>query len=117
MKHVMAAIAIVAAVALAGCGKGSSSSSSTTTNPVTITIAPTSAFVATGQTAQFAASVTNNSNTAVTWQVNGTTGGNSTVGTISSVGTYVAPATVPSPATVTVTVISQAIQQSRPRRR
>ncbi len=108
MKHVMAAIAIVAAVALAGCGKGSSSSSNTTTNPVTITIAPTSAFVATGQTAQFAASVTNNSNTAVTWQVNGTTGGNSTVGTISSVGTYVAPATVPSPATVTVTVISQA---------
>src|SRR5213079_342410 len=51
------------------------------------------------------ATVQNTSNTAVTWQVNGVTGGNATVGTISSSGLYTAPA---SPATVTVTAVSQA---------
>jgi hypothetical protein len=52
--------------------------------------------------------VQNTSNTAVTWQVNGVTGGNATVGTISSAGLYTAPTVVPSPATVTVTAVSQA---------
>src|SRR5207248_9392556 len=47
-------------------------------------------------------------NTAVTWQVNGVTGGNATVGTISSAGLYTAPAAVQSTTTVTVTAVSQA---------
>jgi hypothetical protein len=55
----------------------------------------------------FQATVTGSTNTAVTWEVNGTTGGNSTVGTISG-GQYVAPSTVPNPATVTVTAVAQA---------
>jgi hypothetical protein len=75
---------------------------------VSVTISPTSATVATGGTQQLTATVQNTSNTAVTWQVNGVTGGNATVGTISSSGLYTAPATVPSPATVTVTAVSQA---------
>src|SRR5437667_225018 len=80
---------------------------STTPTPtaVIVTIAPTSATVAAGGTQQFTATVQNTSNTAVTWQVNGVTGGNATVGTISSSGLYTAPA---SPATVTVTAVSQA---------
>src|SRR5204862_411321 len=56
--------------------------------PVSVTIAPTSATVAARGTQQFTATVQNTSNTAVTWQVNGVTGGNATVGTISSSGLY-----------------------------
>src|SRR5207253_1780080 len=67
--------------------------------------APTSATVAARGTQQFTATVQNTGNTAVTWQVNGVTGGNATVGTISSSGLYTAPA---SPATVAVTAVSQA---------
>ncbi len=80
-------------------------STTRTTIPVSVTISPTSATVGAGGTRQFTATVQNTSNTAVTWQVNGVTGGNATVGTISSAGLYTAPA---SPATVTVTAVSQA---------
>src|SRR5207302_501067 len=60
-------------------------------------------------TQQFTATVQNTSNTAVTWQVSGVTGGNATVGTISSSGLYTAPAVVPNPAIVTVTAVSNAV--------
>src|SRR5438105_619695 len=79
-----------------------------TTISVSVTASPTSATVAPGGTQQFTAMVQNTSNTAVTWQVNGMTGGNATVGTISSSGLYTAPGVVPNPATVTVTAVSQA---------
>src|SRR5205814_2256311 len=69
---------------------------------------PVSATVGAGGTQQFTATVQNTSNTAVTWQVSGVSGGNATVGTISSSGLYTAPAVVPNPATVTVTAVSQA---------
>ena len=52
---------------------------------------------------QFTATVTNTTDTAVTWQVNGVTGGNATVGTINSSGLYTAPAVIPNPASVTIT--------------
>lgn len=90
---------------LAACG-GSNSSTSTTT--VTLAISPTSASVTTGLTQQFTITVTNSTNTAVTWTVNGVTGGTATVGFISSAGLYTAPNSVPNPATVTVTATSQA---------
>ncbi len=76
--------------------------------PVTIVISPTVITVAPSGTQQFNATVSNSSNTAVTWQVNNVTGGNSTTGTVSAAGLYTAPASIPSPATVTVTAISQA---------
>ena len=76
--------------------------------PVVISISPTSATVITGGTQQFTATLQNTSNTAVTWQVNGGTGGNATTGRISSSGLYTGPGTVPNPATVTVTAVSQA---------
>jgi uncharacterized repeat protein (TIGR03803 family) len=76
--------------------------------PVTVTVSPASAQVPVNGVQQFVATVANTSNSAVTWNVNGLTGGNSTVGTISSTGLYTAPATVPSPAAVTVTATSQA---------
>jgi hypothetical protein len=44
-----------------------------------------------GSNQQFAATVTNNSNKAVTWSVDGIAGGNVTVGTISAAGLYSSP--------------------------
>jgi serine protease len=78
-------------------------------NDVTVTVSPSTASVsAGGATRAFTATVANTSNTVVTWQVDGVTGGNSTVGTISTSGVYTAPATVPSSSPVTVTAISVA---------
>ena len=92
---------------LSACGTGSSVGGG---NPpiITVTVSPSAASVMAGDTQQFTASVSNISNTAVTWQVSGVAGGNSTVGPISAAGLYSAPTTVPNPATVTVTAVSQA---------
>jgi serine protease len=82
---------------------------SATTVAIELAVCPTSASVqATGGTQTFTATVANTSNAAVTWQVNGETGGNSTNGTISAGGLYTAPATVPNTPNVTVTAISAA---------
>ena len=76
---------------------------------VAVTVSPGTASVsAGGGTQAFNATVANTPNTAVTWQVNGVTGGNATVGTISASGLYTAPAIVPSPSTVTVRAVSNA---------
>src|SRR6202008_845892 len=80
----------------------------TAATAVSVTIAPLLATVAVGGTQQFTATVQNTSNTAVTWQVNGVTGGNATVGTISGSVVFTARGEVPNPATVTVTAVSQA---------
>jgi hypothetical protein len=71
-----------------------------------IAITPTTVSVQTGLGAQFFVTLTGVSNPAVTWAVNGITGGNSTVGTIDANGLYLAPAAVPTPATVTVSATS-----------
>jgi hypothetical protein len=44
----------------------------------------------------------------VTWQVNGTPGGNSTVGTISASGSFTAPNLPPAGGSITITAVSQA---------
>ena len=93
---------------LMGCGGGSGAPASNPSPSVSVSISPTSASVEIGGTQQFTATVSNATNTAVTWQVNGAIGGNFTVGTISSAGFYIAPATLPSPAGVTITAVSQA---------
>jgi uncharacterized protein (DUF1800 family) len=62
-----------------------------------------------GSTTQFTATVTNETNTAVTWQVNGVTGGSATVGTISATGLYAPPATIPATNPVTITAVSVAV--------
>lgn len=100
MKHVAAAIAVLFAATMIGCSGSSSSSGA-----VLISISPTSATISLGRTQQFTASLKNTSNTAVTWQVNGTVGGNSVTGTITTSGLYTAPF---SPTSVTVTVVSAA---------
>jgi serine protease len=75
---------------------------------VSVSILPVLVNVAVGGTQTFTADVANAANTAVTWSVNGISGGNSTVGTISTLGVYTAPASVPSPSAVTITAASSA---------
>jgi hypothetical protein len=100
-------------VLLAACSGGGSSSNSISnrggSNPgVAVKVAPTSGSVVVGQSLAFQATVTGSTNTAVTWQVGGITGGSATLGTITSGGVYTAPAQIPSPAIVSVTAVSQA---------
>jgi sugar lactone lactonase YvrE len=78
------------------------------TPAIKVTISPTTATVAEGQTQQFTATVANTANQAVTWSVNGTVGGSAATGTISTTGLYTAPATVTGTPTVTVTATSVA---------
>jgi hypothetical protein len=86
----------------------SASASVTVTPLVKVTVSPNNVGVETNHTQQFSATVVNTTNTAVTWQVSGVTGGNNTVGKINGSGLYTAPGSVPSPANVTVTAISVA---------
>lgn len=97
------------ALTLLGCGGGISS---TPPANVVVSVAPGSASLFLGQPQQFQATVTDTTNTSVTWNVNGVDGGNITVGTISTSGLYTAPASMPSPTSVTVTAISQADSQA-----
>lgn len=82
---------------------------------VSVSISPSVVTLATLATQPFTATVSGSTNTGVTWQVSGVTGGNSTNGLVSTtvLGTtseaiFLAPAAVPSPASVSVTAVSQA---------
>jgi len=61
-----------------------------------------------GNAMPFSAKVANTADTAVSWSVNGTPGGNATSGTITSDGLYTAPAILPASATVQITATSHA---------
>ena len=83
---------------------------------VTVTVGPAAVTLGTFGKQTFTQTVTGTSSTAVTWQVNGVTGGSVTTGTISTSGAYIAPhyisgSIIPTnnnPVTVTITAISQA---------
>ena len=96
------------AVLLIVTGGCSSGTSGTPVNPSVAVSSGSSGQVRLGSADQFTATVTGESSSAVTWQVNGVTGGNSTVGTISTAGLYTPPVAIPSPNTVTVKAISVA---------
>jgi parallel beta-helix repeat protein len=118
LRRFLFGCAAAALVLAAGCGGGSSSSgpssSLTVTNPGTgstpvILLSSGSTNLSPGATLTITATVSNTSNTAVIWSVQGVTGGNSTVGTIAAgsgdQATYTAPAT---PGTYAVKATSQA---------
>ena len=88
-----------AQVMIAASGAGAISVSTT---PAGVTV------VYTSHTQTFAAAVTGESNTSVTWEVNGVAGGSSTVGTIDDTGLYTAPSTLPTQPLVIITAVSQA---------
>ena len=78
-------------VPFTGCSTGTKSSGpppsviAVQLNQSAVTLAP-------GAQEQFTATVTGTSNTAVTWSVDGTSGGNASMGTVGSTGLYQAPA-------------------------
>ncbi|MDE3169298.1 MAG: hypothetical protein KGL75_04070 [Acidobacteriota bacterium] len=102
-------------LSMGGCGgKGKNASS----NLKSVTIAPSSATVPLGSQFTFQATInlvdsTVDTTTTVSWEVNGTAGGNATVGTISQlptnadVGVYQAPLTNPSQNITITAVVTQ----------
>ena len=91
-------------------GKVSNSASlvvTANTTTVTATVTPTSVSIASGASQGFVATVTNTTNTGVSWYVNNILGGNSTVGTVTASGLYTAPY-VSTATTVSVSAISVA---------
>ena len=99
-RATLAFLAAISLWTLSACGGGGSTPPPP---PPTVTVTPATWNVQENTQQQFNASVANTSDTAVTWQVNGVTGGNATVGTISSSGLYTAPLVIPNPASVTIT--------------
>jgi hypothetical protein len=99
-KAILAALASLVVLTMSACGGGGNPPPPN--NPM-VTVSPATANVQEASQQQFTATVTNTNDTAVTWQVNGVTGGNATVGTITSAGLYTAPAAIPIPASVTIT--------------
>jgi hypothetical protein len=90
----------------------------TTSSSSTVTVSPNPASVEVFQTQQFSATINGQPSSAVTWQVNGVTGGSTTTGTISA-GLYHAPNAVPTTSTssggsVAATVSVTAVSQSNP---
>jgi len=105
---------LLAAALLAGCSASTSKSNpstpSTPSTPasISVSISPTTASIRAGDSFQFTATVSGNSNSAVTWAVKGVAGGSSALGTISSSGNYTAPSSLPNPNTLTITATSVA---------
>ena len=110
-------LSVASCAVLLSCGGGSTSpSSSQQQQPppaISVTVTPGTANLTVGGTQQFQDTVSNTSNTTVTWAVNGVAGGNSSLGTISSTGTNAALYTAPDPippsgSTLTINATSQA---------
>ena len=113
-RRVVQVVILAAAIFQASCagltaGSGSGNPGAPPPPPnVSVSVSPNPATVRAGLSQPFTATVTGTSNTNVTWQVNGVTGGIAATGTISSTGVYTAPATLPSPNTVTIQAASAA---------
>jgi len=88
-----------------GCGGGMNVGGSTSNG---MTVTPSSATMRDGDSTQFTAKVTGNTNQSVTWTVNGVPSGNSTVGTIDATGKYQAPMVLPTPNSVKIKATSVA---------
>ncbi|MGH9744079.1 MAG: hypothetical protein ACRD51_17185 [Candidatus Acidiferrum sp.] len=119
LSHVRKALAdvpflvvLAGTACLQGCGGGSADSVGNPPPPpppsIVVTVTPSSGSVLLGNSQPFTATVTNTTDTGVTWSVNGIPIGSASAGTITSAGLYTAPADLPSPATVNVMATSQA---------
>jgi uncharacterized protein (DUF1800 family) len=103
-------VASLSLAGLAGCAASNTApNSGGVTPPAAITVTVTGATdTRLGTTTQFTATVANTTNTKVTWQVNGITGGSTATGTISTTGLYTPPSAIPSQNPVTISAVSQA---------
>jgi hypothetical protein len=93
-----------------GCGGGASSGPPPPppAPSISVTVSPTTATVLLGNSQTLVATVSNTTDTNVSWSVNGVGGGTTSAGTITASGTYIAPPDLPSSAVVQVTATSQA---------
>jgi serine protease len=95
----------------ASTGSAACPKSRTITSPVEVSVSPSTASLQAGTGSQaFKATVTDTTNTAVTWQVNNVPGGDATLGTISASGLYTPPASVSATLGVTVSAVSVAVK-------
>ena len=78
----------------------------TPTEVAAVRITGATSTVRAGETAQFTATSSGVTNEALTWSVNGVTGGSKEFGTINSAGIYAAPATVPNSNAIVIRVKS-----------
>src|SRR5713226_7988801 len=107
-------VLLAASACMLGCGGGGASSAALPPPPppppasITVTITPSSAPVVLGNTQTFSATVTNATDTSVTWSVSSAASGNATAGTISATGVYTAPADLPASVTAQITDTSVA---------
>src|SRR5580765_1417478 len=104
------ALLLASTLVLTSCGGGGSTGGGGGGPPaVSVSVSPHTASKFPTEQQPFSAAVSGTSNTAVTWQVNGVTGGNASAGTIDANGLYTAPAVVPTPNNpVMVSAVSQA---------
>jgi len=94
-----------------GCGGGGAGSVTPPPPPppsIAVSVTPTSGTVLLGGTLNFSASVSNATDTSVTWSVNAVPGGSAQEGTISADGVYTAPIDLPPGGTVQVSATSHA---------
>ncbi len=106
MRRLPLLLAVLVSLAGVSCASGGGDDGGGTT--ISVAVSPSSASVPAGEIQQFTATVQNTTNTVVTWQVNGFTGGSPTLGEISASGFYTAPLGPPSGGTVTIRAVSQA---------
>jgi hypothetical protein len=94
-----------------GCGGGGAGSVAPpkpTPPSIQIAVAPNSSTVMLGETVTFTATVSDSTNTAVSWSVNGIPGRSAQVGSISADGVFTAPEDLPQGGTAQVTATSNA---------
>jgi len=94
-----------------GCGGGSAGSVAPPTPPspaIAVAVTPAISSLLLGNSETFSATVSNTTNTEVTWSVNGVAGGTAATGTITASGIFTAPADLPTTQTVQVTATSVA---------
>jgi len=97
---------VIWTVTCIGCGKNGITGNSSAPQP-SVTVMGASQLRL-GSTTTFTATLANLANPALTWQVNGVTGGNSTTGTITGAGIYTPPTALPAVNPVTVSAVSVA---------
>ena len=97
-------VLILFSTAFIGCGGGGGGQSVAPAPPIVVSISAGPRSLAAEGQLQFQATVTNTSNTAVTWQVNGIDGGNASIGTITGDGLYTSP---DASLTATIKAVSQ----------
>jgi hypothetical protein len=103
-RAILSAVTALVVSTLSACGGGGGTPPP---SGPSVTVSPATANVQEGANQQFTATVTGTTSTAVTWQVNGVTGGTAATGLINSNGLYTAPVVIPSPASITITAVSQ----------